>query len=310
MAIVVDSITPNIGITGGRERITIKGSGYDIHPFPPVQSGYIGKLDPSLTVKIDGYLCTDVQVYEDGGFSYIECSTPRYLGSWKDIPKLVDVEIENLLNPENLVVSNAFTYRKQDVTTRQNDFIYNKVLRALVLELRRQVTVNDVHTRVHKDFDGNPVDSKNEPLLTSIPYLIISGPDVKNSKAVYSQKYFVAKQADDTDAYFTPSQVKDFSFDLILVDNHQGRLMSNASILQTFVQDNVHLNIPCDENDYSKGFFEFDMMWDENVSVTQDAGWDNTVSASATIRVMGVPVDRIDGLIRTDIMQVDEINKI
>ncbi len=95
MSLSIISVTPDTGLTSGWTRVTIQGTDFDIHPYPPVQTGYVGDLGPSVRVFF-GDMEADARlivVFDKPsgapGETTIECSIPRYLGDPSLLPAAV-----------------------------------------------------------------------------------------------------------------------------------------------------------------------------------------------------------------------------
>ena len=121
MALGITSITPNSGRTSGWERVTIEGTDFDTHPYPP-PAGPVGTPQPWPPVKVKfGLLEAPSEnlwvLPKPGGApgeTIIECHTPRYTGDPDALPSPVDVTVENLLNPGSVISVGAYTYQHPD----------------------------------------------------------------------------------------------------------------------------------------------------------------------------------------------------
>jgi len=297
MALGITSITPSTGVTSGHDRIVIHGTDFDMNPWPPAAvSGPVGDLPDPLRVKIGDLYATNVWVYErDGGAPgefTIECNTPRYIGNVSDLPRAVDVTVENLLNPGSVTSSGGFTYTHPDVKQVTTYWSY-RVVKTLLLELMRQIPFESVVQSVHTDYDSSTAGALNTVDLAKVPALIVSGPRVSRSHGAYHIK----RRDDNSDGsnerrYDWPTTV-DMGFDLLLVDNHKGRLLSLLDLVTIFPEENGNsLQLEKVVGDPSQGFHALDMDWETFPQFNPEAGRDSISTASASIVIRGVPVER------------------
>lgn len=302
MAIAFTSITPSEGVTSGKTRVKIEGENFDIHPFPPTQSGYIGSsLGPSLQVFFDGVEAENVIVYPKPGGTptetIIECNIPRFVGSPDDVPVDVDLKIVNLINPETFVESNAFMYVFPDAAGVSS---LSKVVYCLMQEFNRQTPIPSAQIvqRVHVDFDDSPLDGLNIMQIAETPTLALLGPDISRSPSYHNASSNVV-DVDGTPLgfrTFRQLEASDLSFDLLLIDENDLRLINLVDMLNRFCVDNGTLKIEKTFGDPTQGFLEFDMEWDNMFSLNQTPNKDNLVTASASITIRGVELERLEGV--------------
>ena len=299
MALSITSVSPNTGITPGHDRITILGTDFDVHPFPPAP-GFVGTPQPwpPAAVTIGGQPAHDVWVYPTpggaAGETTIECSTPRYVGPAGGIPAAVDVVVTNRINPGSATEAGGFTYEKPDAVA---DSVLTQVVHALLNELKRQMPVEVVALGTHTDFDESSGDGLNLVELAKVPALTIAGPRLSRSAAPYQKRRTFREVADPDFRQQRGAVSQDLTFELMLIDDHKMRALNLASWLTTWVRDNDHsLRVELVKGDPTSGFRSFDVDWDQTPQAQVRAGKDNLSTATARIIVRGVPIDRDGGV--------------
>lgn len=300
MPLAITSITPNKGITPGWDRVTILGTDFDIHPFPPAP-GFVGTPEPWPPVKVTfgGQEAQDeVWVYAtpggNPGDTTIECNTPRFVGSRQALPAAVDVVVTNLINPGSVTSAGGFTYELPDALAVQAIALLSK---ALVQELERQMPVNVVSLGTHTDYDASTGDALNLVEVASLPALLVRGPRLDRSAAPYQRRTQTQEVADPDFRRKRGSLYFDMAFDLELLDENKDRAMSLSSWLATWVRDNNgSLRVEKVTGDPDQGFHAFDLDMEQAPQVSPRPGKDNISVATAQIVVRGVPVDRNGGI--------------
>ena len=311
MALSVTSITPDNGATAGLTFVTIEGTDFDMYTYPPATPGYIGDPGPSLRVKFGVLEAKNVRVREKPGGApgetIIECTTPRYTGEPSALPALVDVTVENLLNPDTVVVADGFTYKHQDAknTTSPGALLCTNI--ALLKELARQLPVEDVVDRTHTDYDDSTADGLNVVKIAATPALLLEGPDIDRADGIYHQ----ADQEEEIVAgeYKTirAATFVDLTYKITLIDKHTGRLLNLVGMLISFIDENGRLGVELVPGDPSQGFVYFDLDWVELPTVNSQASKDNLRSAVGTLVIHGVPNARYTGVQLDHTFDADDI---
>lgn len=310
MALAITSISPNEGVTAGKTFVVIEGTDFDIHPYPPVTPGYIGDPGPSLVVKFGPLEARNVQVMPKvGGLpgeTVIYCTTPRYTGDPAALPSLVDVTVQNLLNPSVVVSANAYKYKHQDAkpTTAKSPLLC--VTTSLLQEIARQIPVREVVDQTHTDYDDSTGDGMNTIKIADVPALIVNGPDLERD--------FDYRQ-NDSEVEISPGQYKilraptvvSATYTLTLVDEHAGRLLNLVNMLTSFVDENGRLGVELVQGDPSQGFVYFDLDWASMPRISNQASNDNLRSATGSLLVHGIPNTRIEGIQTALTFNADEI---
>jgi len=309
MALSILSVSPAVGETPGQTRITIEGTDFDIHPFPPVVTGYIGdSLGPSVKVTVGGIEAERVWVFPKPGGApgetTIECSTPRFVGDPATLPTSVDVVVENLINPGSVTSVGAFKYQHPSAVTTSFLFL---VVRALVQELRRQIPFNKIALRTHTDYDSDTIDGLNLVDEAEIPILLLRGPTLTKAEGNYFQGEIIDEDADPLEwRKFREMTPYDLSFSLLIVDKSVQRLINYASMLSMFYQENGRLRVEKVTGDPTQGFYEYDLDEGTPIDVNQVGNNDNLSTASGSIIVRGVVIERLTGVEREKAIKLGE----
>lgn len=292
MALTLSSVTPNKALTRGRDLVTLVGTDFDLHPYPPTFTGApLGKPSPSLKVLFDGIESPDVSVYSA---TEIVAAVPAYQGNPKDLPKTVDVTVQNLLNPATASLVGGFTYEHPDLTSKaQNDI--ERFTKALLLELQRRVPVYLV-TRVHTDFDADTGDSLQTVDLSRLPALQVSGFTLQRSVAAYQDRSY---RSEGGFRLKQPTRF-DLTYNLRFLDDSQRRLLAVVAELANFQDEAFSLLV--EMPDATKQSFR--LRWAQPPQIDFGGGKDNISTATASLTIVGVGLERIGGL------KVHEINTV
>lgn len=311
MALAISSITPSEGVTAGNTFVTIEGTDFDYHPYPPLQEGFIGDPGPPLRVFFGLLEATKVKVQpKPGGLpgeTIIECVTPRYTGDPKSIPSMVDVVVENLLNPGTVTESDGFKYKHTSVNPAQSISVLYLTHQCLLRELTRQIPAKDIVDRTHTDFDGSTGDGLNVVQIADIPALLVGGPELVRSDGIYRQGDLEIVTGSGEFKILKAANPRDLVYTLQLVDEHMGRLLNFVDLLSNFVDENGRLAVELVLDDPSQGFAYFDLDWLDDMNVNTQASKDNLISAVGTIAVRGVPFTRIDGIQTENTFEAEDI---
>lgn len=295
MPISVTSISPSVGRPAGWEYVEIEGSGFDQNPFPPPIS-HVGDIAPPVRVFFGSLEASDVEVYSAGGSSFIRCRTPRYVDG-KDFPVDVDVRIENVLNPETHTEVDGFTYQKVNVTSANNgNFILGRIIDTLRDEIDRQTTVKVVAHRTHTDFDSDPSDGLELIDEADIPAIHLGFPSIVLGSSVHLEKDFV-EDVGGRKFNQRPTRPRDLIFPISIYDESSSRLMANMQILHRFPEEWGVLYVEKLPGDASHGYAEYDMDWERGMSSSEDSSFGNLLIASGELRIRGVYIDRINGMV-------------
>lgn len=285
MPLTISTITPNSGLTRGKDLVTLAGTDFDLHPHPPTFTGApLGKPSPSLKVLFDGVESPDVAVYSA---SEIVCAVPTYQGDPKDLPKAVDVVVQNLLNPATATLANGFTYQHPDLTSATQVDL-ERFTKAVLRELRRRLPVHVV-SRVHTDFDADTGDTLQTVELARLPALQISGPTLSRSDGVFQNRQpryeggFRVKQ---------PTR-HDLTYSLRFYDDSNIRLLRMLAEIVSWQDEGFSCAV--EMPDASR--LSVRMVWSSRPQVEQQsAGKDNISTATASLTLVGVGLERIGGL--------------
>jgi len=289
MALAISAITPNTGVTSGHERVTITGTDFDIHPWPPAAtSGPVGDLADSVRVKFGELYADRVWVLSA---TEIQCTIPRYLGLVSALPSAVDVTVENQLTPASVTSSGGFTYSHPDVKA-VTTYWSHRVTVTLLSELARQIPFKDVIQQVHTDYDDDTSGGLNTIKIAEVPTLQVTGPKHERSHGAYRIKDRVDNSDGSNERKYQWPTTVDMSFALTVMDNHNGRLLALVDLLTIFVDENGHLNLEKTVGTPGDGFHTLDMEWLDLPEVSPEASNDNISTATGRLVIRGVPLER------------------
>lgn len=175
-------LTPNTGLTSGRNFVEIIGSGFRLPPTPPL-SGSVPKPSSSVRVKFGTAVSVKVMVITQGRLivevplAKLPVVKPNFgAGS-------VDITVENISQSGQIIgdpfiLPGGYTYTRKDLAEESSVLTLS---RAVIQELQRQ-TISNVVMSTHTDYDGNFTDGLNITELASLPALIVTGPKLVENK--------------------------------------------------------------------------------------------------------------------------------
>lgn len=308
MVLAITSITPDEGVTAGLERITILGTDFDINPFPPTGTGFVGDLADSVKVKIDLLYATRIWVFETPagapGDTTIECTVPRFTGDPSTLPALVDVVVENQLAPGSVTSIDGFKYKHKDA---KSESVLQNVTRSLIQELRRQIPVPGIFTRVHTDYDPDTSTGINTVQISELPALEVSGPTIERTDGPYGQQDRETDLGGGDVRHFRAPSVCDLTYTIRLVEESNQRALNLTNMLTVFVDENGRLPVELVTGTPASGFVAFDMDWVDMPDLTVEGNNNNLLDATGTLIIRGVPVDRLSGVEIEKTYDIDEI---
>lgn len=285
----VISVTPNNGRTGGRQLIVVKGTNFQLPPPPaPMQ---VGKLTPSpgpsVEVLFGQRKAREVRVLSS---ELLHVVSP--IGDPGQVALTVrNVDQSGAVVPgESVTVPNAFTFGRPDTARKpSNETTFQRAVRQLIVELRRQV-IDNVTLATHTDYADSP-SGANVAALAELPGLVLSGPRlVENREYSLNQK----RKVGDTELY--PPRTVDLEFTLIGVDRLQLPMLALMHECEMFFQRNIVLSLPKDAADPLGEQIEYDMdiAPDGHFSSIGSPGNSNVRAFSGTFRVQGIDLDDDD----------------
>lgn len=287
-------ITPAAGHAGGKQLVTITGTGFELPPAPPA-TGFVGGDAPeSVQVEFDGQRATEVKVWTA---TLLTCLPPAYTGDPEDLSASpghsVDVTIRNVVGTEEATFTDAYAYQRTDLT--RADGALQHVLRRLVRDLRRQV-LQEVAFATTVDYDGDTSDLLDIVELAKIPAIALFGPDVQEN--LFRRTNEKPTEQDVGQLEFSKyrfPRVADLTFDATLTARSMGEYLQLANEFVEFFNRNPLIAVDKDSTDPAQGTVEFDMFLTSGPSRGGAANTDDVYSGSATFVIRGVPIDADEG---------------
>jgi hypothetical protein len=286
MPLAITTISPNSGLTKGRDLVTITGTDFDLHPFPPTLIGQpLGKPSPSVKVLFGGVECTDVSVYSS---TEIVCVLPAFKGDPKTLPAPVNVSVQNLLTPPypTVVAANGFTYQTPDYT-QQVQVDLERCTKGILRELRRRLGI-PVLSRVHTDYDASTGDSLQTVELAKLPSLQVTGPNLSRSAGIWQNRqprYSAGFRLRQPTRY-------DLDYSLRVFDDSSLRLHRIVNEMLDWQDENFYclVEMPSGQE------HPFRLQWSQLPQVEATGGRDNLCTATASLTLIGVGLERLGTL--------------
>lgn len=290
----VTSITPNVGPTGGRTLVRIKGTGFQLPPPPaPMRAGQTTPSpNPSVEVLFGVRKAREVRVLS---------SELLHVVSPISDPGAFGVTVRNLKQDgtvvpgETVTVANGYTFGRPDTARKPSDEVtLQRVVRHLLRELKRQV-IENVELTTHTDYDDSP-SGANVAALASLPGLVLAGPRLIENRLKSTNQARRKTQASGSDLKLYPPRTYDLEFTLIGVDELQGPMLALMHECTMFFTRNIVLNVPVSAAQPLGEQVEYDMdlTADGHFASIGSPGNSNIRAFSGTFRVQGVDFDDDD----------------
>lgn len=292
----VSSVTPNTGLTGGGSLVTIIGTDFD------AASGL--EADPEVTVEFGtGRFATDVQVLSA---TKLTCLPPAGLIQVEPTiatPEppdelVVDVTVTNVESGPNQgsgTLSNAYTYRRPDLTVRSHLL---QVHRTLVERMMQQIILNVVST-THQDYDNQWQDLQNRVERAKLPSVAVLGPSLTGHRVVsYNEATLELLPAGSS----TPTDYKRYDqllavnldYDVRILSNLKAELLNLIQHTMAFQQRNHRLEVLRNPLNAADGVVRYPVTWLDEFVVTDRPTRADVREAVASWRVEGVLVENAD----------------
>lgn len=291
----ITTIVPAYGHPGGKELVTVEGTGFALPASPPA-SGYVGgDSAATMQVEVGGRLATDVRVFSATLLTFL---SPAYRGNPSLLSSspglLVDVVVRNIGPPvEETTYEDAFAYRRTDLT--RTDGPIKHVVRTIIRELRRQV-IDYTVTGTVVDFDGSPDDSLDIVELAQIPALALFGPTITEDK--YRRSSEIQSSQNLVSYSYTKTRIPrtcTLGFTATLTARGAGEIQHLIQELMDFFVRNPRLTVQSDPDDDDSDEIELDLFLTDGPSRTGTANDSSVYSATATFEVKGLDIDADSG---------------
>ena len=168
MALTIASVTPNSGLTGGREFVLIQGTDFNIN------------VNTDGSSKMEVYFGTEQAArVRARSTTEMDCLTPIH------DPGLIDVKVVDTETTDEDTLTDGFTYARPVIGGGTNSDLW-RVVDTLITEMRRQIIENIV-TGSDVDYDGTPDDVLNIIEIASVPGIVLEGPRVIGSTGSFNR---------------------------------------------------------------------------------------------------------------------------
>lgn len=299
----VTAISPTSGRTGGRQRVVIDGTNFQLTPAPPT-TGRTTAPKPPVEVLFGAAKALDVRVLTTGK---LECLSPV------NDPGVVDVTVRNVdqagvvVPGETVTIAAAFTYARPDLTgvLGNAESVLARIVRTLLKELRRQI-ISSVELAVHTDWDDTP-DGADVAAIAKVPALVLVGPRLRLNRFFSTNEPRYVAQPDGTSIEQRPTNAYDLVFTLIGVDNVAQQAMNLQHEVVAFFERNHTLEMLRDAEDLSSEILEWEMDTEpgEDFSTQGQANNSNIRSFSGSFAVRGLEIDDADMAVKVVVPAVD-----
>lgn len=248
--ISVVSVTPSVGLTGGRELVDIIGLGFDL----------VGEV----TVKFGTVPAFNVRVITA---TRLDCQTPN------NNVGVFDVTVENVDLAEIDTLAGAYTYGMPDLAAPSSLTLATEALALLLLQqvLADNVVIRTTHPDYH-DGVGPPASQNRATDFSEVPQIVLKGPDmIENTFDRCNEDLVIQDLPNDTFIRRPEVGVWDLMYDIVIRDDNKERMGNIIAQLLKFFRLNIFLPVQRDANDPSKGTIDYELyLMDRFTSVTSD----------------------------------------
>ncbi len=289
----ISSVTPAEGPSGGEIVIDVVGTNFRL-PDPPPATGPVPRPEFS-TVEI---LFGTTVATRSAALS----STLAIARLPAHDPGTFDVTIRNLDNAgdpiagEEAIAAAAFTFERPRIAGGiESDGRIQNVVKRLLLELRRQIIEEVVHTW-NVDWTDSPDDTIRETRIAKLPALLLIGPTGQLNRFFRSSERRRIQESEALVKLRRPALTMDLEFDVGVVTNHSGQALRLMELAAQFFHRTPWLTCDRDPTDPSAGEIRYEMDLTDAPKLGRRASESNVRDASLTIVVRGVDVGFIPGV--------------
>jgi hypothetical protein len=294
----ITSITPNSGLTRGKNLVNIVGTGFVVAGFPDFGSG-ITKPLTTIKVKVGGRLSTYAYaVTETTAIAKI----PEWRGDYKDLDEnlALDFWLANLdengdeIPGENVTVAGGYSVHRKALV---GSTVVENVLREFMKYLRRHIHPNVWLTteRLYSDADDVP-----DRIRTATSPLIHINGVVEDYNALAQpvgvQEFDVV--GDDTVFnVLEPPTTVDLVMSNIMVysnEKHISQILGLSHAFQSTLRNNPFLFVDAPAWDLTEGEYEYAMRLDDQPEFDVEPTGDGLKSFKVGITIESVDV--MDGI--------------
>lgn len=262
----IASVSPNVGFTGGKSLVEIRGTNFQtwtIPPFNPLQTAPSPAYTPTVQVLFGGVPGARVAVVAPNRLFVIAPPSPLALVPPAYGEGAVDVTVKNV-NSDGIPIAgevatfpSAYTYQRVQLNQLSD---YARVTRTLVLELRKQVIAN-VSIGQHADYDQDPTDLLSVVDVAQLPAVVLFGPTPQENR-FYSVngRVYGRLQGHESDSSPAPD-TDDLIYTFVGISDQKHEELSLQNVMRQFFMNNRWLRVDRDPTDPSLGFVEYDLYY-------------------------------------------------
>lgn len=290
----ITSITPEGGLTRGRNLVQIVGTNFSMPPDPPLDSS--GPAFQSIKVtfgalqSVEAFAITDTQAI---------ATVPTYTGdNMIDPGDAVDITLYNLDSsgteiPGEVVIFGSYTYNRPLFTTEQ---ALEYILRQFVLYLRRHITANIWITMGRSYSDGD--DQLNEKIKQAKhPLIWINGVDTDSNALAQRMGPQEIMTSSTTFDSFRPGTAVDIAMPRIQMyssEEHAREIMAMSQAFLNALRDVPHLVCNAPGFDTESSEYDYPMSIPADGMPSFDLGPENDGMKMCTVSATIEEVDLTD----------------
>lgn len=289
----ISSVTPSVGPSGGEIVVEVAGTNFRL-PDPPPATGPVPRPEFS-TVEI---LFGTTSATRSAALSSVLAIARLPIHD----PGAFDVTIRNLDNDgdpiagEEAIAAGAFTFERPQIAGGiESDGRIQNVVKRFVLELRRQIIEEVVHTW-NVDWTDSPDDTVRETRIAKLPALLLIGPSGQLNRFFRSSAPRRIQESEELVKLRLPALTMDLEFDVGVVSNHTGQALRLMELVAQFANRNPWLTCDRDPNDPSQGEIRYELDLIDAPNLGKRPSESNTRDATLSFVVRGVDVGLIPGV--------------
>lgn len=231
----ITGITPVSGLSSGQTLVTIDGTNFEIDPTVAL-----------MEVKFGTALGKDVRVLTSSKLTVLTpTGTPG---------GIVDVSVKNLTTLESVTTTGAYSYNRPDLSCRSH---LAHLIKTLIQELKKQI-IASVSLTTNTDYDRITSDALNITELSTLPHLLIIGPNLPVNRTYSTNVRPTSKSGGTTTVSHEPFTT-DLEFTIAGVDDHPERIFNLLSTTVNFFQKNELLAVDRDPLDPGQGQVSYEL---------------------------------------------------
>lgn len=272
----ITSLSVTTGPTQGRTLVAITGTNFRQYPAIPA-TGRVPKPTPTVRILFGTEEATEVQT---------ESTTKVWCLAPVADPGLVSVTLTNIdengdaVVGETVVKASAYTFVRPYIrvpSTATSVDVYRGDLHRLVIkvvrEWRRQVLDNTVLKKPNKDYASLPASEKVR--LASLPAVVLYGPRLSPNRFLTSSQYENTAYGADQFKARRPVEGRDVAFSFSIVTDSSFEALNLIEVVDRFFDKNPTISLLKDPAAPSGGDAEYDLVYADLASMSNDIDGDN-----------------------------------